>query len=185
MMNSMPHLTTARAHLTLLTPDHADLILDYYQRNRDHLEPWEPKRPDGFYTLPYWSNRLRDSYQQCFNGQSVNLVALDQQGRMIASCNFTNIIHGAFEACHLGYSLDSNRQGEGLMQEILTEALSYMFHRHGLNRVMACYIPRNERSGRLLERLGFEREGLARDYLMINGHWEDHVLTSLRRANWG
>ncbi|KFN17466.1 hypothetical protein JM66_20365 [Aeromonas bestiarum] len=34
------------------------------------------------------------------------------------------------------------------------------------------------RSGALLERLGFEREGLARDYLMINGRWEDHVLTA-------
>ena len=44
---------------------------------------------------------------------------------------------------------------------------------------MACYMPANQRSGALLERLGFEREGFARAYLMINGRWEDHILTSL------
>jgi ribosomal-protein-alanine N-acetyltransferase len=37
----------------------------------------------------------------------------------------------------------------------------------------------NERSGRLLERLGFVREGYARDYLLIAGRWQDHILTSL------
>ncbi|MGL4717164.1 MAG: 30S ribosomal protein S5 alanine N-acetyltransferase, partial [Aeromonas sp.] len=42
-----------------------------------------------------------------------------------------------------------------------------------------CYMPANQRSGALLERLGFEREGFARAYLLINGRWEDHILTSL------
>jgi len=44
---------------------------------------------------------------------------------------------------------------------------------------MAGYLPHNERSGKLLDRLGFEKEGLARKYLKINGRWEDHLLTSL------
>ncbi|MDO2949448.1 GNAT family N-acetyltransferase [Aeromonas simiae] len=177
-MNQIPHLVTARTRLTVLTPDHADLILDYYQRNRSHLEPWEPLRPANFYTLPFWHQRLRDSYQQCFAGTALNLAALDESGRMIASCNFTNIILGVFQACHLGYSIDATRQGEGLMQEILTCAIDHLFQERGLHRIMACYMPRNERSGRLLTRLGFEQEGRARDYLMINGRWEDHILTS-------
>jgi ribosomal-protein-alanine N-acetyltransferase len=48
-----------------------------------------------------------------------------------------------------------------------------------LHRVMASYRPDNARSGRLLENLGFEREGLAKAYLKIDGQWADHVLTSL------
>jgi ribosomal-protein-alanine N-acetyltransferase len=44
---------------------------------------------------------------------------------------------------------------------------------------MANYIPTNERSGLLLKRLGFAVEGYARDYLLINGQWRDHVLTAL------
>jgi ribosomal-protein-alanine N-acetyltransferase len=54
-----------------------------------------------------------------------------------------------------------------------------MFDDLGLHRIMAGYLPHNKRSGKLLDRLGFEKEGLARKYLKINGRWEDHLLTSL------
>lgn len=50
--------------------------------------------------------------------------------------------------------------------------------RFGLHRIMANYCPENVRSGKLLARLGFEQEGLARDYLYLNGRWRDHILTS-------
>lgn len=49
---------------------------------------------------------------------------------------------------------------------------------------MAAYLPDNERSGKLLKRLGFVVEGYARDYLMIDGQWQDHILTSLINHNW-
>ncbi len=65
------------------------------------------------------------------------------------------------------------------MREALTPAISYIFDQVGLHRVMANFRPENVRSAQLLERLGFEREGLARSYLRINGVWADHVLTSL------
>jgi ribosomal-protein-alanine N-acetyltransferase len=48
---------------------------------------------------------------------------------------------------------------------------------------MANYMPANERSGKLLKRLGFTVEGYARDYLFIAGAWQDHVLTSLANRN--
>ena len=61
----------------------------------------------------------------------------------------------------------------------------YAFSALGMHRVMANYMPENERSGRLLERLGFEREGFARKYLNIDGEWRDHVLTSRINEHWG
>ncbi|PJG59571.1 GNAT family N-acetyltransferase [Aeromonas cavernicola] len=177
---TLPYIKTPRAHLTLLTPDKAGLILDFYQRNRAHLTPWEPLRDAYFYTLPYWHGRLQDSYSQCFNGTGINLVALDPAGeQVIAICNASNIMMGIFKACHLGYAVDQHYQGQGLMQEILTAVINYLFHERGLHRIMACYMPTNRRSGVLLARLGFEREGYAREYLLINGRWEDHILTSL------
>lgn len=176
----LPHLKTTRAHLTVLSPDQAPMILDFYRRNRAHLTPWEPLRDERFYTLPYWHARLQESYGQFFNGTGVNLAALDLAGeRVIATCNFSNILMGIFKACHLGYAVDQQHQGQGLMQEVLPAAIDYLFREHGLHRIMACYMPANHRSGALLERLGFEREGYARKYLMINGRWEDHILTSL------
>ena len=65
------------------------------------------------------------------------------------------------------------------MHEVVTAGIDYLFGERGLHRIMAGYMPANLRSGALLERLGFEREGYAKDYLMINGRWEDHVLTAL------
>lgn len=49
---------------------------------------------------------------------------------------------------------------------------------------MAAYLPHNQRSAKLLKRLGFVVEGYACDYLTIDGQWEDHILTSLTNCNW-
>jgi ribosomal-protein-alanine N-acetyltransferase len=99
--------------------------------------------------------------------------------QMIGACNFSGIIRGAFQACYLGYHIDQSHQGQGLMQEGLEAGIGYMFETQNLHRIMANYIPGNERSARLLERLGFEREGYAKAYLNIAGRWQDHVLTAL------
>jgi len=88
-------------------------------------------------------------------------------------------VRGAFQACHLGYALTESAQGQGLMHEVLTAAIAHVFDVMLLHRIMANYRPENERSARLLARLGFEREGKARAYLKINGVWADHVLTAL------
>ena len=65
------------------------------------------------------------------------------------------------------------------MHEALAAAISHTFETLELNRIMANYQPDNHRSEKLLRCLGFEREGLAKKYLKINGQWTDHVLTSL------
>jgi ribosomal-protein-alanine N-acetyltransferase len=70
------------------------------------------------------------------------------------------------------------------MTEALKVAINYVFIELNLHRIMAAYIPHNQRSGRLLKRLGFLVEGYARDYLMIDGQWQDHILTSLINPNW-
>lgn len=70
------------------------------------------------------------------------------------------------------------------MQEALEPTLRYMQRQQGMHRIMANYMPHNQRSGQLLARLGFEKEGYAKDYLMINGRWRDHVLTALTTPDW-
>jgi ribosomal-protein-alanine N-acetyltransferase len=65
------------------------------------------------------------------------------------------------------------------MREALQAGNAFMFSGRRVHRIMANHAPDNGRSAALLARLGFEREGIARDYLFINGAWRDHVLTSL------
>ena len=70
------------------------------------------------------------------------------------------------------------------MSEAVAKAIEYMFEQQKLHRIMANYMPSNERSARLLHKLGFVVEGCAKKYLLINGQWEDHILTSLTNENW-
>ena len=106
-------------------------------------------------------------------------------GPVVGLANFTQIVRGAFMACSLGYSIDEDRQGQGLMRETLEHAIAYVFDELGLHRVQASYLPTNERSGGLLRRLGFVVEGYARDYIYINGAWRDHVLTARTNPRGG
>ena len=110
-------------------------------------------------------------------------VPVTAEGRIVGSCNFTNVIAGAFQACTLGYSMDARAQGSGRMYEALSATIPHVMQALELHRVMANYQPTNARSGALLRRLGFRIEGYARDYLFVDGAWRDHVLTSFVREN--
>ena len=106
------------------------------------------------------------------------LVKKSSKGPIIGVCNFTNILRGVFQACFLGYSVDHKHQGQGIMYEALKASTDFVFKHLKLHRIMANYMPKNEKSGKLLKKLGFVIEGYARDYLKINGQWEDHILTA-------
>ncbi|MEO7106758.1 MAG: GNAT family N-acetyltransferase [Rhodoferax sp.] len=180
-MTELPILQTARCNLALLQPDNAHLLLAYRLRNEAHLNPWEPTRNPDDGTLEDACQRAAAKSAQAYaDGLAFHLVATDPvTGAMLAGCNFTNIVRGVFQACHLGYSVDHGWQGKGLMQEAVQTGIAYMFGTQGLHRIMANYMPTNVRSEKLLQRLGFEREGYARAYLKIAGQWQDHVLTAL------
>jgi ribosomal-protein-alanine N-acetyltransferase len=70
------------------------------------------------------------------------------------------------------------------MSEAVSAAIAHVFGDLGLHRVRAAYHPHNERSGRLLCRLGFVVEGYARDYLDLHGAWRDQILTGLINPDW-
>lgn len=181
-MSDLPVIETERLLLTLPPADAASQLIRYYEENREHLDPWSPLAPPDFYTENYWRERLEKARESFRRDQSMSLVAFERGGpggRVVAVCNFSNFIRGPFQACYLGYGIDRRDEGRGLMFEALAAAIEYAFDELRLHRIMANYVPTNERSGRLLRRLGFTVEGYARDYLLIAGVWRDHVLTSL------
>lgn len=181
-----PIIRTRRLLLTLPTTEAAPRMLAHLEQNREHLARWTPPVPSNYYTVPYWRERFISAREEFKRGQSMRLVLfpLDEpEGRVLGVCNFSNIIRGAFHACYLGYHVDGREEGRGLMNEALTAAIAYAFESLKLHRIMANYLPVNERSGNLLRRLGFAVEGYARDYLFIDGRWQDHILTSLVNPN--
>ncbi len=170
---------TARLSCRLAAPDDAEALWRYRAANREHLAPWEPLRDAAYYTLAHSRRTLWEWMCGVAQERAYPILMFDPDEReLLGSFTFSNVVRGPFQACLLGYGLAASQQGTGLMREALAPALDWAFGTLGLHRVMANYLPRNERSGRLLASLGFEREGLARSYLQIAGVWEDHVLTA-------
>ena len=62
--------------------------------------------------------------------------------------------------------------------------LEFSFEDLGLHRIEAACLPENEASRALLKRCGFNEEGYAREFLRINGRWQDHVLFAILRREW-
>lgn len=186
MATTFKSLETARLRLVLPEPADAPRIIRYYEDNKEHLAPWETIRTDEFYTEAFWLGEIRQINEEFLAGDSLRLCVVDKFDRdamIVGQCALRNIIRGAFQACYLGYSLHHETVGKGLMFEALNALIPYAFNDMGLHRIMANYIPTNERSGRLLRRLGFMVEGYARDYLFLAGKWQDHILTALVNPN--
>jgi ribosomal-protein-alanine N-acetyltransferase len=180
-------LVSERLSLRLHDPGLAQATSDYYQRNRAHFAPYCPLREAAFHDVDAWRKRSAELKQASLSGQALHLLVFrrDQaSSEVIGNVNFTHIVRGVFQAGYLGYQLDHEYVGQGLMQEALTAGIAHVFGKMNLHRLMANYVPNNERSAHLLRCLGFQVEGYARDYLFLEGQWKDHVLTSLNNPHF-
>lgn len=175
----IPELKTPHMIISVLKPDDVPLLVKYQNENRGHLAKWEPTRSSDYYSVEETQKRIETNLQNFELGVSISLAAFNKEKtEIIALCTFSNIVYGVFQACHLGYSISEREQGKGLMFEMLECSINYLFTKYNLHRIMANYIPENKRSEKLLYKLGFEKEGLAKSYLKIAGKWQDHILTS-------
>ncbi|HHX8269990.1 TPA: ribosomal protein S5-alanine N-acetyltransferase [Vibrio diabolicus] len=163
----------------------ADMIAEYFQANREYLKPFEPKREEAFFSVNGWLQKLIKLNELHRMGLGYYcLLVRASSGEMLGTVSFSNLSRFPFYSCNVGYSLAEKAQGHGYMRRGLTMACDYMFNVQKLHRIQAGYMPHNKRSESVLEHVGFNREGYAKDYLLINGEWQDHVLTSLINPNW-
>lgn len=179
-------LVTERLLCRSLTESLIPSFLEYSLRNQAHLQPWEPIRDADFLAEAKFTAWCGKQIESINAKQSLRFIVSfrERPERMIASINYSMITPLPSLACSLGYSMDAECQGRGLMQEALRATNSYVFDSLKLHRIGANYMPRNKASAAVLRALGFAVEGYARDYLRINGAWEDHVLTALVNTRW-
>jgi ribosomal-protein-alanine N-acetyltransferase len=175
-------ITTERLVIRLPRPSDVGRLVAFVIVNQNHLATWEPDRGDVYFTELYWQEEIEHARLDYIHDRGLRLILMmrdDPTGNIVGRINYNNIVRGVFQACHLGYAAGEAFQGKGLMFEAITATNVFVFEELCLHRIMANYMPCNQRSASLLKRLGFTEEGLARDYLKIAGRWEDHVLTSL------
>lgn len=179
-------LTGERVLLRRARTEDIPSIIAFYRDNQARFAGVDPARPPDFYTEPFWHRRLQALDRDTRADQLLHLFLFlrSRPDTVIGAINFSNFVRGAFQACHLGYAIDARHEGQGLMHEALVLALAHAFGPLRMHRIMANHLPHNTRSAVLLARLGFVAEGYARNYLRIDGRWQDHVLTSLINDAW-
>jgi [ribosomal protein S5]-alanine N-acetyltransferase len=158
---------------------------DLRGRSREHLVPWEPQWAEDELSRVSYKQRLRH-YERELREQTGYAFflfrAVDHQ--LIGGLTLTNVRRGVTQSCAIGYWIGVTHAGRGHMTSAVRAVRSFAFDGLRLHRVEAACLPSNLASIRVLEKAGFQREGFARQYLKINGAWQDHVLfASLRDAS--
>jgi len=156
--------------------------------NHEHLKPWNPApRPgEDATSITAVSSTILRHRREWKLGTSFVFFAAHRAvpERLIAKIALSGVMRGAMHGAYLGYWVDGEQQGKGIATEAIREVLGFAFGAAQLHRVQAAIMPRNERSLRVVEKLGMRREGYALRYLHIAGNWEDHVLFATTREEW-
>lgn len=148
--------------------------------SRAFLEPWEPRWARDELERTAWRQRLRRYRNDFASGAGVSFFIFEAAtGALAGGITVSNIRHGVSQSASIGYWMGERFAGRGLMAEALQLVVTHCFRRLRLHRLEAACIPGNNRSVRVLEKAGFEREGLLHSYLKINGIWQDHYLYAL------
>jgi len=166
---------TDRLELRPLAIEDVELLKDYLQRNRSFFEEWDPLHEDDFYSIESLTRLIQTGIEENNIRKGLRLYLFKKETpRIIGSIGLSNIVYGAFLSCFLGYKLDAEEINQGYMTEGLKKVIEIGFREYGLHRVEANVMPKNVRSIRVLEKLGFTKEGESAKYLKIHGRWEDH-----------
>lgn len=179
-------LETARLILRPLSPDDADALLAYERRNRERFAPHGPRMTDEDMCREACAGRIAQQLAQVEAGLACRwlLRPRTETSLVIGHVAITAIQRGVRQAGSLGYGVDAAHEGCGLMREALEVALAHAFGPLKLHRVEANHRPENSASAGLLARMGFVREGFARQYIRLDGEWTDVVLTGLCNPDW-
>ena len=150
--------------------------------SRSFLAPWEPIWPADDLTKLAFRRRIRRYQREIRNGTGYPFFIFSPDGEtLLGGLTLSQVQRGVTQSAILGYWMSAAHAGKGLMGAAVRAVIGFAFDTLHLNRLEAACLPHNEASIRLLEKVGFQREGYARKYLCIDGRWQDHLLYGLIR----
>ncbi|MFD2168463.1 GNAT family N-acetyltransferase [Tumebacillus lipolyticus] len=163
----------------------AEELLAHHLRNKELFDLYRPLRSEDDFTLEAMRGKLERQHQEWEQDKSYAFhVFLNETDAFIGSVDLMFVQRGPGQRALLGYEMDQAHHGKGLMSEAVRLCLKYGFEHAELHRIEAGVMPQNEGSNRLLEKLGFHKEGLFRKNVKINGQWEDHYIWAMLDTDW-
>lgn len=166
-------------YLKLLEVSDAENTVKLERENKDFFQMYSPLREDDFYTLEGQQNRIQKNCELMEQDQSYSFGIFLNVDRLIGAIHLSEVVRGPLQSAWLGYNLDKSENGKGYMTEAVRLIVNYAFNDLKLHRIEAGVMPRNLGSIKVLEKAGFEKEGIARKNVRINGVWEDHWTLSI------
>jgi ribosomal-protein-alanine N-acetyltransferase len=159
--------------IRLLERKDAEELAALYRANREFLRPFEPWRPEEFFTPEFQRRRIERI------GDDLWRWAIEEDGRMVGMIALADVIRDPLQLANVGYFVDQAHTGRGLATQAVADVIRFAFGQGGLHRLEAGTLPDNRASQRVLEKNGFVQFGLAHKLLQIEGTWRDHVLFEL------
>lgn len=171
---------TRRLILKVLGPDYCHDVLRFYLNDKELFEQYEAERSANFYTSEYHRTILQLEYSLTLKLAQVRFYVFlkEDPDTMIGTVCLYDISK-SYAKADLGYKFSSQFHHKGYASEAVEKLLDIAFTELHLHRISAHVKEDNIPSLRLLVGLGFEKEGLCRDYLRIDGIWTDHLQYSL------
>ncbi len=149
------------------------------RQNSDWLSPWEATRPpEAAGRGMSYRAMARDLVRQGRDGRSLPFV-VTYSGEMVGQLTVSGITWGSARWAQMGYWIAESHAGRGIMTTAVAMAVDHCMQTMGLHRIEIAIRPENRASLRIVEKLGFDRIGLASRYLHIDGRWRDHLLFTL------
>lgn len=159
------------------TEEDCQELLSLHQRSKEFHFPWA--------SPPLTEEECKTYINRCQNEDFEGLlICHSTYKRIVGVANLSQIFYKAFQNAYLGYYVDVDFAGQGLMSEGMRLVINHAFYTLGLHRVEANIQPENIASINLVKRLGFTKEGFSRRYLKINGEWRDHERWALTVEDW-
>lgn len=173
-------LVTDRMYMTLSSPKLARQVADFNVRNKEALEDTEPTRPNMFYTKKGVKRLLKDEYKDAMHGEDFRYyLSLKGDKKIIGTVCIGSVVFGSVKSCVLSYKIDKDYRNMGLCTEAVQEIINFAFEVLELHRIEVMVMPRNAKSLRVVNKFGFEEEGISKKCFEINGVWEDHIRFAL------
>lgn len=170
-------IETKRLILQSLDLSYLEMYYDFLMRNLGFFREWSPKYEENYFDKEYHRKNFEKLEIDTREEKAIKfgIFLKNHPEKIIGTVSFSNIIKGPFLSCFLGYRLDENYTSNGYATEATDRGIEFMFNDIKLHRIEANIIPRNKASIRVAEKLGFIYVGSSRNYLQINGKWEDHL----------
>lgn len=151
------------------------------RRNALWLARWDATAPPGADARPMTFRalvkRLRRSARQ---GTTFPFV-VEVDGRFAGQVSVNNIVRGSAQFASVGYWIDQEFAGRGVIPRAVAMVIDHCFFTAGLHRIEICIRPENSNSLRVVEKLGIREIGYAPLFLHIDGEWRDHRIFAVTR----